>query len=63
MSAGKGQDRLGGSLEASVGQRADENFVVHATAGGKVYLLELTSSGGVFTFGDPVEVIPFSGLL
>ena len=31
MSTGKGQDRLGGGLEASVAQRADENFVVHAT--------------------------------
>jgi ribosomal protein S18 acetylase RimI-like enzyme len=31
LSAGKGQDRLGGSLDASVAQRADESFVVHAT--------------------------------
>jgi uncharacterized delta-60 repeat protein len=36
------------------------NFVVHAVAGGKVYLVKLTKDGGgTFAFGTPV-VVPFS---
>lgn len=32
------------------------NFVVHASAGGKVYLVKLTNTGGTYAFGEPVFV-------
>jgi ribosomal protein S18 acetylase RimI-like enzyme len=55
LRAGEGQDRLGGGPEGSVAQRADENFVVHAT-----WAVDLTP--GMASRVTPHLVIADSGL-
>ncbi len=46
----------GGASSFDIVEVSAGNFVVHATAGGKVYLVKLTNNGGTFSFGTPVFV-------
>ena len=49
-------DLPGSESSLDIVEVSPNNFVVHANAGGKVFLVKLNNAGGAFAFGTPVFV-------